>query len=59
MIRDRHVENYVAVAREMRRQFLADLARQAWAGLVSHGRRGWAKLSALNNPVGKIRRGAT
>ncbi len=31
MVRDRHVENYIARAREMRRQYLANLARQAWA----------------------------
>lgn len=32
MIRDRHVEHYIARAREMRRQYLANLVRQAWAG---------------------------
>ena len=32
MVHDRHVEDYLARAREMRRQYLANLARQAWAG---------------------------
>jgi hypothetical protein len=30
---DRHVEPYIARAHELRRQYLANLVRQAWAGL--------------------------
>jgi len=59
MIRDRHVENYVTRAREMRRQFLANLVRQAWAGLRRFARRITAKISALNNPMETIRDKAT
>ena len=59
MIRDRHVEHYITRAREMRRQFLANLVRQAWAGLGRFARRITAKLSVINNPVGNIRDKAT
>lgn len=59
MIRDQHVENYIALAKEMRRQYLASLARQAWAGLTRLARKGWARVAALNNPMGKIRGRAT
>ena len=54
MIRDRHVEHYIARAREMRRQFLANLLRQAWAGLGKFARRITTKLSVINNPVENI-----
>ena len=55
MMPDRHVEDYIARAREMRRQFLADLVRQAWASLGRFARRITAKLSVINNPVENIR----
>lgn len=59
MIRDRHVEHYTARAREMRREFLAHLVRQAWAGLGRFARQITAKLSVSNHPVGNIRDRAT
>lgn len=59
MIPDRHVEHYITRAREMRRQFLANLVRQAWAGLGRFARRITAKLSVINNPVENIRDKAT
>ena len=55
MMPDRHVEDYVARAREMRQQFLASLVRQAGAGLGRFARRITAKLSVINNPVENIR----
>ena len=55
MMPDRDVEHYIVCAREMRRQFLADLVRQAWAGLGKFARRITAKLSVINNPVENIR----
>ena len=32
MVRDRHVDNYIGLAHELRRQYLVNLARRAWAG---------------------------
>ena len=55
MMPDRHVEDYIARAREMRRQFMADLVRQARASLGRFARRITAKLSVINNPVENIR----
>lgn len=59
MIRDQHVEHYITRAREMRRQFLANLVRQAWAGLRRFARRITAKFSVINNPMENIRDKAT
>ena len=55
MMPDRHVEHYMECAREMRRQFMADLVRRARAGLRRFVRRIIAKLSVMNNPVENIR----
>ena len=55
MMPDRHVEHYIVCAREMRRQFMADLVRQARASLGRFVRRIIAKLSVMNNPVENIR----
>jgi hypothetical protein len=59
MIDDRYVGHYIALAKEMRRQYLASLVRQAWAGLTRLARKSWARLSALTNPAGKVRGRAT
>lgn len=54
MLDDRY-SDYIAQAREMRRQYLASLAREAWAGLTTLVRRSIARLTAPNDPLGKIR----
>ena len=55
MIRDQHVEPYITRAREMRRRFLANLVRQAWAGLRRFAHRITAKFSVINNPMENMR----
>lgn len=59
MTPDRHVEHYLTRARELRREYLANLVRQAWAGLGRLARRITAKLSVTNNPVENVRDKAT